>query len=91
MKRPGASSTWAWTPAHRGEIVQFVRDCDGGCLQLHTLPLYCWPTATGASKPAANKHLTLVARKWLVTKQAQPLVVEAATLAAKLRSWGQRV
>ena len=58
---------------------------------MRTLLLYCWPTTTGASKLAANKHLTLVAHTQLVTKQAQPLVMEAAALAAKLRSWGQRV
>ena len=58
---------------------------------MRMLPLYCWPTTAGASKPAANKHLTLVARTQLATKQAQPLVAEAAALAAKLCSWGQRV
>ena len=66
-------------------------DHDDGRLQLHMLPLYCWPTATGASKPAANKHLTLVASTQLGKKQAQPLVAEATALAAKLCSWGQWV
>ena len=58
---------------------------------MRTLPLYCWPTAAGTGKPAANKHLTLVARSQPVTELAKPLVTEAAALAAKLRSWGQRV
>ena len=78
-------------PHTRGGIIQFVHDHDGRRLQLCMLPLYCWPIATGTSKPAANKHLTLVACTQLAKKQAQPLVTEATTLAARLRSWGQRV
>ena len=70
-------------------IIQFHKGNNGGKLNLHNIPLMCWPHDAHKTKHNEPKrHLTLLAQ---VPEEAALLLKEANRLCALLAERGQRV